>query len=159
MTSAAVSAVSYGGYCSHYSPFFHLLNNSYFHNWLVQLRPIFMDRKKQQFKVIFPQIFWRVSCINVCFRGGGFRPVGAAGTDLPCCSAEKTASPWRRICLGTCSERTERKKSRRRCLAAGPLCLHRWPHAHVVSWRQAPCPHFVTFLSQKEDVKHAGCFV
>lgn len=74
MTFAAVSTVSHGGCWSHYSPFFHLLND--FHNWLVQLCPIFMDRKKkQQLKVLFPEIFWRVYAIiivnNWVLRGGG----------------------------------------------------------------------------------------
>lgn len=138
--------------------FFHLRNNLYFHNWLVQLCPIFMDRKKQRFKILFTQLFWRVPCITVCL-GKGFRPAGVAGTYLRCCSAEKPASRWRKICLGTCSERAERKKSFRRRCAAGPLCLHRSPHAHVPSWRQAPCPHSGTFLSQREDVKHAGWFI
>lgn len=74
MTFAAVSTVSHGGCRSHYSPFFHLLKNSYSHNWLVQLCPIFMDRmKKATIESTFSSEFLTCLLNNECCWGGSGR--------------------------------------------------------------------------------------
>lgn len=112
--------------------FFHLLNNSYFHNWSLQLRPNFTSRKKSNnlklLLIRLPEKPERCFLRGCVLGEGSSGRRGAAVTHLPCCSAEKTASPWWESSLGTFPEGTESL--------------------------QDPGPHVVTSLSQKEDVKH-----